>query len=162
MSTPPNSPFSVSKLRYPLPAWRYWVLFQSGAQLCSFVLIVLACALIIHGLALASGARVMPPAYLTALLALGGLVSVIMVLPAQFTMAPAGEAAVRRLVTEIEVARHVEDGVVDNAVRHRQNLPRLLRWSEGTISVARADDTLVVTGPVLKLRNIRKQLLTRR
>jgi len=161
MSTLENSAFTVSRITYPLPAWRYWLMFQSGAQLQSFVLIVLTCALIIHGLALLSGGRVMPAPYLAALLALGGLVSVVMVMKARFTVAPASEAAVRRLVTEVEVARHVEDGVAGNAVMYRQNLPRILRWDEGSISVAREGDTLIVTGPVFKLRNIRKQLLAR-
>jgi len=159
MSTPQNSPFSVSPLSYPLPTWRYWALFQSAAQLQSFVLIVAACTLVIHTLALTSGARVMPPWYLAALLAVGALVPVAMVMRARFTVAPASEAAVRRLVTEVEVARLVEDGVVGNAVMYRQNLPRILRWREGSISVAREGDGLIVTGPVLKLRSIRRQLL---
>ena len=159
MSTPQNLPFSVSPLSYPLPAWRYWALFQSAAQLQSFVLIVLTSTLIIHGLALLSRGRVMAVPYLAALLALGGLVSVVMVMKARFSVTPASEAAVRRVVTEVEVARHVEDGVVGNAVMYRQNLPRILRWNEGSISVAREGDGLIVTGPVFKLRNIRRQLL---
>lgn len=101
----------------------------------------------------------MPPWYLAALLAVGALVPVAMVMRARFTVAPASEAAVRRLVTEVEVARLVEDGVVGNAVMYRQNLPRILRWREGSISVAREGDGLIVTGPVLKLRSIRRQLL---
>ena len=161
MPTPHNYPLTVSPLSYPLPAWRYWALFQSAAQLQSYLLIVAACTLVIHTLALTSGARVMPPWYLAALLAVGALVPVLMVMRARFTVAPASEAAVRRLVTEVEVARMIEDGVVGNAVRYRQNLPRMLRWDEGSISIAREGDTLIVTGPVLKLSNIRKQLRVR-
>ena len=161
MSTPHNAPFAVSILTYPLPAWRYWALFQSAAQLQSFMLMVAVCTLVIHMLAVTSGARVMPPWYLAALLAVGALAPVVMAMRARFTVTPASEAAVRRLVTEVEVARLVEDGVVGNAVRYRQNLPRILRWDEASISIARKGDALIVTGPVHKLRAIRRQLIAR-
>ena len=148
----------VSALAYPLPAKRYWMLFQSWTQLQSYLLIVLACTLAIHGLALVSGARVMPIGALLAGLAAGGLISVLMVMPARFTVSPASEAAVRRVVTEVECARYIEVGARGNAIVYRQNLPRLLRWDEGNISVAREGDVLVLSGPVAKLRQIRARL----
>ncbi len=149
---------TVSALTYPLPAKRYWLLFQSWTQLQSYVLIVLACTLAIHGLALASGARVMPIGALLAFFAVGGLISVLMVLRARFTVSPASEAAVRRVLTEVECARYIEVGARDNAIVYRQNLPRLLRWDEGNISVARDGDMLVLTGPVANLRRVRARL----
>lgn len=152
------SPLTVSPLSYPLPAWRYWLLFQSWAQLGSWLLIVGACTAGIHGLAVASGGRVMPPAALFGLLAAGGLISVLLVLRARFTVSPASEAAVRRVVTEVECARYIEVGARDNAVVYRQNLPRLLRWDEGNISIARHGDTLVLTGPAASMRRIRAHL----
>jgi hypothetical protein len=159
MSQPNNSTFSVSALAYPLPSWRYWMLFQSWSQLQSYLVIVLACTLAIHGLALVSHARVMPLGYLLGGLAAGGLISVLMVLRAQFTVTPASEAAVRRVVTEVECARYIENGVQGNAVMYRQNLPRVLRWHEGNISVARDGDQLIISGPVANLRRIRARLL---
>jgi hypothetical protein len=159
MPQPNNSTFSVSAIAYPLPKWRYWVLFQSPSQLQSYLLMVLACTLAIHGLAVASNARVMPLGLLLAGLALGGLISVAMVLRAQFTVAPASEAAVRRVVTEVECARYVENGAQGNAIIYRQNLPRLLRWQEGNISVARDGDLLIVTGPVANLKRVRAHLI---
>lgn len=159
MSQPRNSGLTVSTITYPLPAWRYQLLFQSWPQLRSYLLIVLACTLVIHGLALVSKARVMPLGYLAAGMAMAGLVSVVMVMRARLTVSPASEAAVRRVVTEVEVARYIEQGVVDNSVVYRQNLPRVLRWNEGNISVARDGDTLVITGPMAKLKLIRKRLL---
>lgn len=158
MSQPSNSTFSVSALAYPLPKWRYYLLFQSWLQLQSYLLMVLACALVIHGLALASRARVMPFGALLAGLAVAGLISVLMVLKAQFTVSPASEAAVRRVVTEIECARYVESGVAGNAIIYRQNLPRLLRWNEGNICVAREGDQLAVSGPAASLKRIRAHL----
>jgi hypothetical protein len=159
MSQSKNSRLTVSALTYPLPAWRYWILFQSWGQLQSYLLIVLACTLAIHGLAIVSKARVMPLGALLGGLALGGLISVLMVMRARFTVSPASEDAVRRVVTEVECARYVENGVVDNAVMYRQNLPRLLRWSEGSIAVAREGDQLILTGPVAKLKRIRAHLV---
>lgn len=161
MSRPDNSTFSVSALAYPLPTWRYYALFQSWPQLRSYLLIVVGCALLIHGLAVVSGPRVMPAGMLPglmALLALGGLVSVLMVIKAQFTVSPASEAAVRRVVTEVECARYVENGVRGNAIVYRQNLPRLLRWDEGNILVARDGDQLTINGPAANLRRIRARL----
>ncbi len=158
MSQSKNSAFSVSTLSYPLPKWRYWILFQSWGQLRSFALMVLACSLVIHGLALASKARVMPLGVLVGALALGGLISVLMVLKARFTVSPASEDAVRRVVTEVECARHVENGVAGNAVMYRQNLPRMLRWQEGSISVARDGDQLIIEGPVASLKRIHAHL----
>ena len=159
MSQPKNSAFSVSAIVYPLPTWRYLVLFQSWAQLQSFLLIVLVCTLAIHGLAVASSARVMPIGALLTGLTLGGLISVLMVVRAQFSVSPASEDAVRRVVTEVECARYVENGVVGNAVMYRQNLPRLLRWQEGCISVARDGDQLVITGPVANIKRVRAHLI---
>ncbi len=158
MSQPKNAPFSVSAITYPLPTWRYLVLFQSWAQLRSFVLMVLVCTLAIHGMALATKARVMPVGLLMAGLALGGLISVLLAMRAQFTVTPATEDVVRRVVTEVECARYVENGVVGNAVMYRQNLPRLLRWQEGNMSIAREGDTLIIAGPVAKLKRVRSHL----
>jgi hypothetical protein len=158
MSQSSKSTFSVSAIVYPLPKWRYFLLFQSRAQLQSYLLMVLACTLVIHGLALVSGARVMPFGLLLAGLGLCGLISVAMVLKAQFTVAPASEAAVRRVVTEVECARYVENGALGNAIVYRQNLPRLLRWNEGCINVAREGDQLTISGPVASIRSIRARL----
>ncbi|MES2316316.1 MAG: hypothetical protein V4631_02390 [Pseudomonadota bacterium] len=159
MSQSKNSAFSVSNIVYPLPKWRYFVLFQSWTQLQSYLLIVLACTLAIHGLALVSGARVMPIGVLLAGLAAGGLISVALVLKARLTVSPASEEAVRRVVTEVECARYIENGVQGNAIIYRQNLPRLLRWQEGNISVARDGDQLIISGPVASLKRIRSHLV---
>ena len=159
MTASKNSILSVSAISYPLPQWRYRMLFQSWQQLQSWLLIVIGCTLAIHFLALVSKTRVMPIGYLLAGLAIGGLISVLMVLPARFTVSPASEAAVRRVITEVEVARYIENGVVGNAVMYRQNLPRILRWDEGNISVARDGETLILTGPVVNLKRIRSRLL---
>lgn len=159
MSQSKNETLTVSPIVYPLPTWRYVVLFQSWSQLQSFLLIVLACTLAIHALALASSGRVMPIGSLLTGLTLGGLISVLMVMRAQFTVTPASEDAVRRVVTEVECGRYVENGVVGNAVMYRQNLPRLLRWNEGSIAVARNGNQLVITGPVANLKRVRTHLI---
>lgn len=64
----------------------------------------------------------------------------------------------RRVVTEVECARYVENGVRGNAIVYRQNLPRLLRWNEGNINVAREGDQLTISGPVASIRSIRARL----
>ena len=159
MTASKNSILTVSNISYPLPTWRYRVLFQSWAQLRSWLLIVVGCTLAIHFLAVFSKGRVMPIGYLLGGLALGGLISVLMVLQARFTVSPASEAAVRRVVTEVEIARYIENGVVDDAVMYRQNLPRMLRWDEGSIRITREGETLILTGPVVNLKRIRSRLV---
>ncbi|MES2016237.1 MAG: hypothetical protein V4484_07045 [Pseudomonadota bacterium] len=159
MSHPKNSAFSVSAIAYPLAKWRYFLLFQSWSQLQSYLVILLCCTLAIQGLAYASKARIMPIGLLLAGMAVGGLAAVMAALRAQFTVTPASEDAVRRLVTEVECARYVEQGAQGNAIIYRQNLPRWLRWNESNIAVARDGDRLVVSGPVAALKRIRAHLL---
>ncbi len=159
MSHPKNSTFSVSAIAYPLPRWRYFLLFQSWTQLQSYLVILLCCVLSIQGLAYASKARIMPIGLLLAGMAIGGLAAVVAALKAQFTVTPASEDAVRRVVTEVECARYIEQGAQGNAIIYRQNLPRLLRWDESNISVAREGDQLIVSGPAAALKRIRGHLL---
>jgi hypothetical protein len=154
-----STTLTVSPLTFPLPASRNAMLFQSWTQLQSYLLIVLASGLAIHGLALVSGKRMMPLGALLAGLAAGGLISVLLAIKARFTVAPASEAAVRRVITEIECAGYVEVGARDHAIVYRRNVARLLRWNESNIAVSRDGESLVLTGPVGKLRAIRARLM---
>jgi hypothetical protein len=149
---------TVSPLSYPLPGYRNAMLFQSWSQLRSYLCVVLACTLLIHLLAVVSGARVLHPALLMAALAGAGLVSVAMLIRSRFTVSPASEAAVRRVLTEVECVGYVEVGARDNVIVYRPNLPRVLRREQASIGVSRDGDTLVLTGPVVKLRRIRARL----
>jgi hypothetical protein len=162
MSAPNNPPFAVSSTDYPLPAWRYWLLFQSWRQFGSWVAILLVSALALQSLALLAGVALLSTAALLGALALGGLVSVVMVLPARFTIAPSSEAAVGRAIDELGFLRYIEVGARDNAVLYRQNLPRALLWDEGNIRLARDGDNLVISGPMANLRRIRLGLLSRK
>jgi hypothetical protein len=162
MSEPNNPPFTVSPATYPRPAWRYWLLFQSWRQFSSWLAILLVSAMAIQSLALLAGVALLSTAVLLAALALGGLISVIMVLPARVTLAPSSEVAVGRVIDELTFMRYVEVGARGNAVVYRQNLPRVLRWDEGNIHLARDGDTLVISGPMANLRRIRLGLLARK
>jgi len=161
MSESENSPFTVSPLVYPLPKWRYWLMFQSWGQLRSYALIILVSALAMQSLALLAGVRLLPTAVLLGAMAVGGLISVLMVLPARFTVSPSSERAVARVIEELKFMRYIENGVQDNAVVYRQSLPRVLRWNEGTIRLARDGDDLIVSGPVTNVSRVRKGLMTR-
>lgn len=162
MSQSENPPFSTSPLSYPLPKWRYWIMFQSWGQVRSYLLIILVSALALHSLALLAGVRLLPIAVLLGAMAVGGLISVLMVMPARFTVAPSSEHAVARVIDELKFMRYIENGVQDNAVVYRQNLPRVLRWNEGNIRLARDGADLVVSGPVTNVSRVRKGLLSRR
>lgn len=92
---------AISALTYPQPVWRYLLLFQSWSQLGSWLIIVLASTLPLH--AFLMGQEGAPPlAGLLCGTALGSLVSVCMVLPVQFSVAPVGAASMRNLLDTLE------------------------------------------------------------
>jgi len=155
------APFDVSVTAYPLPAWRYWLLFQSPRQLASWIVLLLLSALALQSLALLAGVALLSTVVLLAALALGGLVSVVMVLPARVTVSPSSEVAVGRVIDELGFLRYTEVGARDNAVLYRQNLPRFLRWEEGNIRLARDGADLVISGPMVNLSRLRRGLLAR-
>ncbi|UUZ47251.1 hypothetical protein LP420_27900 [Massilia sp. B-10] len=99
---------------------------------------------------------------LLAALAVGGLISVAMVLPVRVSVTPSSEQAVGRVIDELGFMRYVEVGARGNAVVYRQNLPRVLRWDEGNIRLLRDGDHLVIEGPVVNVRRVRLGLLSRK
>ncbi|UUZ52881.1 hypothetical protein LP419_27490 [Massilia sp. H-1] len=81
-----------------------------------------------QSLALLAGVPLLSTAVLLAALAVGGLISVAMVLPVRVSVTPSSEQAVGRVIDELGFMRYVEVGARGNAVVYRQNLPRVLRW----------------------------------
>lgn len=162
MSESTNPPFTVSSVLYPRPAWRYCLLFQSWKQFSSWLALLLVSALAMQSLALLAGAPLLSTAVLLAALAVGGLISVAMVLPVRVSVTPSSEQAVGRVIDELGFMRYVEVGARDNAVVYRQNLPRVLRWDEGNIRLLRDGDHLVIEGPAVNVRRVRLGLRSRK
>lgn len=137
---------AISALAYPYPLWRYLLLFQSGSQLASWLFCVLASAWLMH--ALLRGMGEAPPAEaLLGGMALGSLVSVCMVLPARFCVAPAEAGSMRILLDTLAFLGYVHEQRLGTSDVYRQKLPRVLRWEEGEVRIARLGGEIVVSGP---------------
>lgn len=157
--TVPPSRGAISALTYPRPFWRYLLLFQSWSQLGSWLVMVLAVTLPMHALMI--GLKEAPP--LVALLcgtALGSLGSVCMVLPVQFSVAPAGAASMRSLLDTLERLGYVQERRSGASAVYLQKLPRVLRWNEGALRIAQHRGTIVVSGPRSIVGRMRKALLS--
>ena len=160
MSLPVGVP-GVSNVTFPKPVWRYALLFQSWSQLQSWGLFVFAAIVLMNfffGLS-ETGGPPMEGILVGALL--GSLVSVIMVLPTSFVVSPCPERVVHALTSELDVLGYVLLDAQADTVIYRQKLPRMLRWDEGNVSIERAGNTLIVTGPLVILKKSRHFLVHR-
>jgi hypothetical protein len=148
----------VSPLSYPLPRWRYWILFQSWGQFLSWVLIaVLAGSLLGGGIALLSG-KAAPPFVLLIGTSVGSLVSVILARRARFTVFSVGRDALASLAAHLENKGYVLLERSGDKLVYRQNVHRLLRWDEGNVSLELDAAGVTVDGPQLFLRHLQTVL----
>jgi hypothetical protein len=92
---------------------------------------------------------------------LGSLCSVIMVLPAQFSVRPHSTALFGLLTSGLDELGYVPLNSQTGAVVYRQNLPGFLRWHEGNVSIERSGDCLFVKGALAIVIKIRLSLLRR-
>jgi len=148
----------VSSLRFPLPAWRYALLFQSWSQFQSWALIVLGTVLAINGLLALLQSHVVPVEGVLIGSVFGSLFSVIMVLPAEFEFKPGPSSALTTVQNYLEYFGYVrgEDGA--NAIVYRQKLPKFLRWEEGKVFIKQTDGSITVKGPLMILRKVQRSL----
>jgi hypothetical protein len=157
--SPSNLQPAIPKLVFPLPAWRYALLFQSWSQFQSWALTGLLTALAITALLVLVKANVPPVGGLLAGSVLGSLISVVTVLPAEFEFK---QGSASHLVTLQNYLEHYGYVRIDNgidAIVYRQNLPKLLRWEEGQVRIERTGDRIVVKGPLMILRKLRRALV---
>jgi hypothetical protein len=152
-----NTPAQISPLRYPLPWWRYALLFQSLGQFQSWTFLVVATAAVMQTIFIVLGNGAIPVVEMLATMAIGALFSVYMVVPASLTLSCAG--ALPSLISEIESMHYVPAERNLNQTIFHQRLPRLLRWKEGNISIEKSGDLLHVNGPAFILKILRKKLL---
>jgi cadmium resistance protein CadD (predicted permease) len=160
MSAPYNAP-GVSSVTFPKPAWRYLLLFQSWSQLQSWGVCVLAMLVLIHLFFGLSDTHELPMQTVAMGAVLGSLASVVMVLPSTFVVSACPERVVHALTSELEVLGYVLQGSQAGTLVYRQKLPRLLRWDEGNVTIARAGDRIIVTGPLMILKKAQHFLVRR-
>lgn len=154
-----NTPVQISPLRYPLPWWRYALLFQSLGQFQSWAFFVVTTAAVMQTISIFAGSVAIPVVAILVSAAIGGSFSVYMVIPASFSLTQSHASSLPSLISEIESMRYFSAEENLNKTIFHQRLPRLLRWDEGNISIEKSGDLLHVNGPAFVLKIIRKKLI---
>lgn len=149
---------NISAISYPQPPWRYILVFQSWSQLSSWIIIVLLTTLLMYGL-LVGLKEPLPIEGLLLGVALGSLVSVVMVVPAQFRMHVTTMDSVETFYSVMDGIHYVESHRTPDFIVYRQKLPRFLRWREGEVVVRPNDGCLVIDGPRAILVRVREELI---
>lgn len=148
----------ISPISYPHPLWRYVLIFQSWSQLGSWLIIVLLSTLLMYGFV--GGLKEPPPVEgLLFGVALGSLISVFMVVPAQFKITANCMDSIGDLFGVLKGLHYVESHRTPDAVVYRQKLPRFLRWREGEMVIRRNAECIVINGPRAVLGRVRAELI---
>jgi hypothetical protein len=158
LSAPHLQP-AISTLEFPLPAWRYALLFQSWSQFQSWAMTGLATALSIAALLVLTTTNAPPVGGLLAGSVLGSLISVVMVVPVEFGFEPGSASHLVTLQNDLERYGYVRIDNGSDAIVYRQNLPKFLRWKEGNVCIGRTGDGIVVRGPLMIVRRLRGALV---
>jgi len=149
------SKYAISPLIYPHPRWRYFVLFQSWQQFKSWSTITILATFILSAALEIFDPNIIPIEGLAIGAIIGSLFSVLSVIPVQFTISNSHQSDRQHLNNQLTYFGYIEDSGCANDVVFRQNLPRLLRWDEGNITVTSESRTIKVTGPMCIVKAIR-------
>lgn len=90
---------------------------------------------------------------------IGSMFSVILVIPAQFTIFNTRRDSLDFLIKQIEYFGYIKESTKENCVTFRQNLPRLLRWNEGNVIIWSESGIIRVAGAMFILKSIRKKFI---
>lgn len=149
----------TTNLTYPRPRWRYFILFQSWPQFESWLVIILLSTIVLYLLAKTVDPNTIPIEGLAIGAGIGSLFSVFSVIPVQFTVIDCNQDHARLLFRQVEYWGYIKHAESGDIVIFRQNLPRLLRWDEGNITLRTDVSTIKVTGPVCILKAIQRNLI---
>lgn len=152
----PSDQLKVSTLRYPVPLWRYLLLFQSWTQLQSWLMLVLTTILLIVFVINLLKPSSVPDAAMLVGATLGSLCSVVMVFPVEFDVFSSSEQTMALLERQVTYMGYVRLSCDANTTLYRQKLPRLLRWDEGNIKIYKQETKVTVRGGWVALKNIRR------
>jgi hypothetical protein len=150
---------AVSSITYPCPAWRYILLFQSWSQFQSWCAIVLAATFCVQVLMSFLGEPLLPIGGVLCGIALGSLFSVVMVVPAQFSVSPISQKSLHFLMSQLGEMHYVRGATSAECSVFQQNLPRVFRWDEGNVTILNRDNKIVVSGALAILKKIHRSLL---
>lgn len=150
---------TISTLIYPLPSWRYFIIFQSWSQFKSWVM-AMACFSLISWLMLEFfDPNAVPIAGILVGGGIGSMFSLVLVIPAQFTIFNTHRDSLDFLIKRIEYFGYIKESTNGNCITFRQNLPRLLRWDEANVIIWPESGTIRVGGAMYILKSIRKKFI---
>lgn len=150
----------VSDLIFPLPLWRYILIFQSWQQLRSWTIIVSGSALSFYFLVNFLSFKSLPIEVVLLGVTFGSIFSVIMVAPVEFRFTRKTDRLLCNLVDELYDIGYIQESQIERTKIFRQKLPSWLRWNEGNVVIERYNDEILVKGGVFiltKLRNFVKK-----
>lgn len=153
----PSSGSIVSPLQFPRPVWRYLLLFQSWTQFQAWAVLVLAMLVVVNGLLVLAGLRLLPPEAVIAAV-FGSLPSVFMVLPAEFALQPCSHQLSAAVKSELDALGYRPRADKGRGVIFEQYLPKCLRWAEGNVTVERTDATITIRGALFIVWKVQRSL----
>lgn len=150
----------VSELKFPLPFWRYILIFQSWQQLRSWIIIVSGTTLSIYFIMNSLTLTSLPIDVVLLGVSFGSIFSVIMVIPVEFHFKASTNRLVRTLVETLYDVGYIQESETEKTKFYRQKLPQWLRWREGNIEIERKNDEVSVKGGIFILCKLRQRIKT--
>lgn len=149
----------ISDLSFPLKKWRYLIVFQSGSQVASWVVMILSCLVMISYFLVLDNNPKIPHDTVLLSAVFGSSFSLFSVLHVKFTAQDNGLGVLSEIECHLLKMNYVEDERYRGGVVYRQNLPRLLRWNEGNVRISTQDSILTVSGAYITVRHLRRRLM---
>lgn len=154
-----NNGSVISKIKFPQPAWRYFLLFQSWSQLQAWSVLIFATILIINGIIIFFGVKLLPLEGVLAGAIIGSLCSVFMVLPAEFELGQCSIKLLALVKSEIESLGYVQRESENGLTVYQQKLPKIFRWEEGNVYVGKSGANVNVRGAFIIVLKVQRSLL---
>lgn len=149
---------SISKTYFPLPFWRYLLIFQSWQQFRSWITIVSGTALSVYFLLNIFDPKSVPMEAILLGVALGSMFSVIMVIPVEIHFKGKPERLSYILIEKLYNIGYTQDSQAGKTTTFKQKFSSWLRWNEGNVVVKKFDHEIVVTGGWFILGNLRRAI----
>lgn len=130
---------NISIISFPLQRWRYFILFQSLAQMKSWFFTLLGCLVLIAYLASFDANSKAPLEGLLIGASIGSTFSLMAVFPAKFEVLDNGMAVLSEIEVRLLKMNYVEQDRFEKKIIYRQNLPRLFRWDEGNVAIEKKE-----------------------
>jgi hypothetical protein len=108
------------------------------------------------------GVRLIPIEIVSLGVAIGSLVSVVMVFRAEIEIQPASPNTAMMLKEVLETFKYVPSHSSNAGEVYTQDLPRMLRWDEGNVTLEKNEKGFILNGGVTILMLIRKELTSPR